>query len=175
MMHRRDIFATPIWVFEVDMDKIVVPYQPKDYKPTFESGLQTTYTRQYVPQETYAYLRSVIAPALNSMEDPWKTMKFVDVWRNRYEPHDYQATHLHPKVQWSFIIYEDVESKTIFMHPAHKLIQNQAHAIFTKDHEYIFEPKIPASHMILFPSWIEHQVRPGNSGHTIAGNIELKE
>ena len=46
---------------------------------------------------------------------------------------------------------------------------------FSKDHEYIFEPKIPPGHMILFPSWIEHQVRPGNEGHTIAGNIELKE
>ena len=55
------------------------------------------------------------------------------------------------------------------------LIQNQAHAICSKDHEYIFEPKIPPGHMILFPSWIEHQVRPGNEGHTIAGNIELKE
>ena len=174
-MHRQDIFATPIFTFEVDMDKLVVPYQPKDYKPTFESKLKTTYTRQHVPNETYAYLRSVIAPALNSLQDPWKTMKFVDLWRNRYEEHDYQATHLHPKTQWSFIIYEDVESKTLFMHPAHKLIQNQAHAMFTKDHEYIFEPKLPAGNMILFPSWIEHQVVQGNKGHTIEGNIQLTD
>lgn len=174
-MKRVDKFATPFFIIPVDIDKIVVPYQPDDFRPTFESGLDTTFTRQEVPAETYAYLKSVIGPVLNSMKDPWKTMKFIDLWRNRYVKTDYQSAHIHPHSQWSFIIYEDVYSKTVFQHPAMYLIQNQCHSHASKDNDIHYAPHIPPGHMILFPSWIGHHVLPGNVGHTIAGNICLEE
>ena len=173
-MKKIDAFATPFFIIPVDMDKIVVPYQKKDFAPTFESGVHTTFTKQRVPNETYAYLQTVIASALKTLEDPWKTMKFVDLWRNRYVKTDYQSGHIHPHTQWSFIIYEDVHSRTVFHHPAHHLIQNQCGCPGSKDHAHVWHPKIEPEHMILFPSWIEHLVLPGNEGHTIAGNIELK-
>ena len=173
-MKRHDLFATPVFVIPVDINQIEVPYQTKDFAPTFESGLDTTYRKQKVPEQTYAYLRSVIAPVLNSLSDPWRTMKFIDLWRNRYTKTDYQSGHIHPHVQWSFIIYEDVPSKTIFMNPALHLIQNQSHHPGSKDHPIVWHPRIEPENMVLFPSWIEHMVIPGNEGHTIAGNIELK-
>jgi hypothetical protein len=34
-----------------------------------------------------------------------------------------------------------------------------------------YEPELSAGNMIIFPSYIGHQVRPGNTGVTISGNI----
>ena len=171
---RIDAFPIPFFIIPVELDKIKVPYQSKDFKPTFESGLETTYRHQKVPDETYAYLRSVIAPAITSFGDPWSTMKFVDLWRNRYTKRDYQSAHIHPKVQWSFIIYEDVTSNTVFINPANDLIQNQSH-VDTGPSNTVWKPKIEAGNMVLFPSWVSHMVVPGNEGHTIAGNIKLTD
>ena len=105
-MEKINAFATPFYIIPVDLEKLVVPYQEKDFQPTFESGLQTTLREQKVPASTYAYLRTLVEPAIRDSGDPWVSMKFVDLWRNRYEIRDYQSSHIHPKMNWSFIIYE---------------------------------------------------------------------
>lgn len=172
---RHDIFSTPIHIIKVDLDKLKVPYQEESFAPTFESQLETTFAVQKTPKETFDYLNSIIGPVLNTMKDKFRKMRFENVWRNRYKETDFQAIHIHPDSQWSFIIYEDVYSKTVFQHPAMYLIQNQCHCHASKDNDIHYAPHIPPGHMILFPSWIGHHVLPGNVGHTIAGNICLEE
>ena len=171
-MEKINAFATPFYIIPVDLEKIVVPYQEKDFQPTFESGMLTTLRKQSVPDSTYAYLRTVIEPAIRDSGDPWVSMKFMDLWRNRYTKTDYQSSHIHPHMHWSFIIYEDVRSQTVFENPATHLIQNQCTS--RSADRLVFRPKIEAGNMILFPSWISHMVLPGNEGHTMAGNIRLK-
>ena len=63
-MEKINAFATPFYIIPVDLEKLVVPYQEKDFKPTFESGLQTTLREQKVPASTYAYLRTLVEPAI---------------------------------------------------------------------------------------------------------------
>lgn len=171
---RHDVFSTPMFIVKVDMDKIKVPYQDEDFNPTFESRLDTTFSVQQTDPETYKYLYQLLNPILDKeLKDGYKKLRFENLWRNRYKATDYQAIHIHPDSQWSFIIYEDVTAKTVFQHPAMYLIQNQCHHQRSIDHDIHYAPAIPPGHLIMFPSWIGHHVLPGNVGHTIAGNICL--
>ena len=51
--------------------------------------------------------------------------RFGHIWKNVYSKHDYQDVHIHPNCQWSFVIYVDTYSKTSFLNPSMKDIQNQ--------------------------------------------------
>ena len=97
------------------------------------------------------------------------------MWRNKYTKADWQDPHIHSGAQWSFIIYESVESsKTVFMNPSRKVIMNQW-AMYGNVIPMDFIPQIPSGHIVIFPSWVEHFVTSGNEGTTIAGNIYLTE
>ena len=70
-----------------------------------------------------------------------------------------------------FVIYVDVEeSKTVFLSPSRHNQMNQWGYLgdaFPLD----FSPKVSPGNIIIFPSFIEHFVPPGNEGITISGNI----
>jgi|TARA_B100001996_G_scaffold262628_1_gene204762 hypothetical protein len=172
---KKHIFSVPIFELKVDLDKIKI--SEGKYAPTWESGIPTTYeSRPHIPKDTYKYLHSVIAPCLNELRDPWSKLKFAQIWRNKYSSTDYQGYHIHPKSQWSFIIYETVEnSMTMLMNPAGHLIQNHAPRGNSMDMPLYYKPKLSKGDMILFPSWVGHQVQPGNVGTTIAGNIDIEQ
>ena len=92
----------------------------------------------------------------------------------------YQGYHIHPKTQWSFVIYETVQSaKTVFMNPSLKDLQNHSPSGARKpgstyDSALTYEPEyLGPGDMVLFPSWLAHHVVPGNTGTTISGNVLL--
>ena len=166
---RKDLFAIPIFEERIDLERIIL-YE-SEYHPTFESGLLTTMKKQRVKPTTSDYIIEVFKPCLESLGDNFSNIVVDQVWRNKYSPTDYQGYHIHPHTQWSFIIYETIEeSKTMFIHPAMIQIQNQIHST-SKAMPIHYEPNLEAGHIIFFPSFLGHQVRPGNTGQTIAGNI----
>ncbi len=178
-MKRQDIFSIPFFELKVDLDKVVIP--ESEFKPTWESRIQTTaYTQKQIPRSTLEYLTEVIAKPLNTFRDKFVAMRFENIWRNKYEEHTYQGYHIHPKTQWSFVIYETVpEARTVFMNPSMELLQNHSpsNAMFngsTYDTALTYEPKhLGPGDMVLFPSWLAHHVVPGNKGTTISGNVLL--
>ena len=173
-MIRKDIFSIPFFELKVDLAKVVVP--EARFAPSWESMIQTTSRTQVdnpVPRSTLEYLTEVVTPALDTLRDRYKAIMFESIWRNKYEEHTYQGYHIHPKTQWSFVIYETVQrGRTVFMNPAHQLIQNQSPDGCSFDTPLIYDPDyLRPGDMVMFPSWLSHQVTPGNTGTTISGNI----
>jgi hypothetical protein len=170
-MKKHDLFSIPVFEFEVDLKKINIPEMP--YRRTWESRVYSTFDvsdKINPPLDTLQYLSNKVLECFDQISGKVDYVKFVRIWRNKYEGTDYQGYHTHPGSNWSFIIYEDVSrSKTQFINPNQSDIWNQNHPtqIFPTD----YEPKLRSGNMILFPSWLPHQVLPGNSGTTISGNL----
>lgn len=178
-MKRRQLFEIPFFELKVDLDKVVIP--ESEFEPSWESGIPTTnLTQKPIPRSTLEYLTEVVSPALDTIKDKFLAMRFTHIWRNKYEEHTYQGYHIHPKTQWSFVIYETVQSaKTVFMNPSLKDLQNHSPSGARKpgstyDSALTYEPEyLGPGDMVLFPSWLAHHVTPGNTGTTISGNVIL--
>jgi len=165
----KHIFSIPILETEIDLKKIKV--SDAEFHPTWESNVLTTVKSGIkVYDSTWNYLYKIIDPFLKSLGDEYSQIRFTGMWRNKYDPKSYQGYHIHPNCQWSFIIYETVSSKTSFLHPYMALIQNQ-----WMDHSKVcsmdYRPNLKPGSMIVFPSFVAHQVLPGNDGTTLSGNI----
>ena len=74
-----------------------------------------------------------------------------------------------------FIInYSVEETKTQFFNPYFNDIQNQTPRRISEDMPIIYMPKLKRGQMIMFPSWVAHQVIAGNKGITISGNVKCR-
>ena len=169
MRNPHAIFAAPFFIEQLDLDKVKLVSE--DYQPTFLSGCPTTLGSDKFTDESYEYVKGLIAECIQQFIPD----DFVigQVWRNRYTKSDWQDPHIHSGAQWSFIIVESVEhSNTVFMNPSRKLIMNQW-AMYGTAISMDFIPNAPAGSIIIFPSWIEHFVTSGNEGTTISGNVYL--
>mgnify|MGYP003325589289 CR=1 FL=1 len=171
-MKRLEIFSIPFFELKVDLDRILIP--ESKFEPSWESGVPTTHlTQKPIPRSTLEYLTEVVSKPLDTIKDKFLAMRFTQIWRNKYDEHTYQGYHIHPNAQWSFIIYEDVTSKTAFIHPIMPLIQNHFgdnSKVFPMD----YRPNLEPGSMILFPSFLGHEVLPGNTGTTLSGNIVVE-
>ena len=177
MRNPHAVFAAPFFIEEIDLDNISL-VSDKDvydtqYDKSFLSGIETTMGSDKFTDESYEYVKSLIKECIGQfLQDDFY---LGQVWRNKYTKADWQDPHIHSGAQWSFIIYESVESsKTVFMNPSRKVIMNQW-AMYGNVIPMDFIPQIPSGHIVIFPSWVEHFVTSGNEGTTIAGNIYLTE
>jgi hypothetical protein len=92
-----------------------------------------------------------------------------DIWLNKYSKNDYQESHIHPS-DFSFIIYYKIDkSYTIFNNPVKSLLEMRDSKIFNKH----YKPKLKQGDLIIFPSYLEHWVKPNSNNTTIAGNIKI--
>jgi len=168
---KKDLFSVPIYIDQVDLTKIDIGHPPTER--IWLSETPSTMGQSHdISEKTYEYLIDIFIKNLGpDLIGP--NPRFGEIWRNEYQQNDWQDIHIHPRASWSFIIYETVkESKTVFMNPLYKDIQNQFGTnveIFPLD----FRPDLTAGDIIIFPSFIEHFVRPGNIGSTISGNIYM--
>lgn len=166
-----DLFSVPVFIDKVDLDKIVISDAP--YEETFLSDVKSTYLHK--PQlrpDSYEYLSKVIDNNLRQTGE-YKNPTISAVWRNMYTAQDTQEVHIHANSQWSFIIYETVEhSRTVFLNPAWKQVEASM-GYFAKTFMPTWRPKLEPGSILLFPSFLEHYVLAGNSGTTIAGNVNL--
>tara|TARA_B100000945_G_scaffold204806_1_gene164658 strand:- start:2102 stop:2614 length:513 start_codon:yes stop_codon:yes gene_type:complete len=166
-MSVSQLFSIPILETEVDLNQIILG----DGDEYYNGEVNWTYGKQQCPESTYNYLYGIVSPFLLEY-DPYINFQFTDIWRNRYVATDYQGYHIHAQSQWSFIIYETVDSKTVLYNPAWLLIQN--HMGVSKSMPCIHNIKLSAGSMVVFPSFIAHHVNNGNEGTTISGNIKLQ-
>jgi len=71
---------------------------------------------------------------------------------------------------FSFIIYYKADkSYTVFNSPVKKLLEISDNKIFKND----YDPNLKQGDIIVFPSYLEHWVRPNSNNVTIAGNIKI--
>ena len=98
----------------------------------------------------------------------------IGMWINKYDNNNYQGAHVHPS-DFSFIVYYNTDkSYTVFNSPVKNLldvIKPNENKIFLKE----YEPNLKKGDIILFPSYLEHWVKPNSNGITIAGNINIIE
>ena len=69
-------------------------------------------------------------------------LKLVELWGQYYKKGDYQITHAHNPLSWSFVYYVNAP-------------KGSAPLVFTSSNKKIF-PK--PGMLVLFPSWLEHYV-----------------
>ena len=170
---KKELFGIPIFEDEVDLEKIVLP--DAELENTWDSGTPTTFGTQKVddvPQETWKYLSEVVERNLYYGECMCANPRFGHIWKNVYGKHDYQDVHIHPNCQWSFVIYVDTYSKTSFLNPSMKDIQNQiGNQVVQFPLDY--KPNLGPGSIIIFPSFLMHMVNNGVGGTTISGNIYM--
>ena len=170
---KKELFGIPIFEHEVDLEKIVLP--DAELENTWDSGTPTTFGTQKVddvPQETWKYLSEVVERNLYYGECMGANPRFGHIWKNVYGKHDYQDVHIHPNCQWSFVIYVDTYSKTSFLNPSMKDIQNQiGNQVVQFPLDY--KPNLGPGSIIIFPSFLMHMVNNGVGGTTISGNIYM--
>ena len=170
---KKELFGIPIFEDEVDLEKIVLPDAKLEI--TWDSSTPTTFGTQKVddvPQETWKYLSEVVERNLYYGECMGANPRFGHIWKNVYSKHDYQDVHIHPNCQWSFVIYVDTYSKTSFLNPSMKDIQNQiGNQVIQFPLDY--KPDLGPGSIIIFPSFLMHMVNTGEGGTTISGNIYM--
>ena len=147
----------------------------KNFQDTFESKIQTTAEgKTLLSVESMNYLNIELTDLLSHILKPiCKTFVFnmIGMWVNKYNDNDYQGAHVHPS-DFSFIIYYKTnKSHTVFNSPIKKLLESSNNEIF---HKY-YEPDCKQGDIILFPSYLEHWVKPNSNNTTIAGNIKIIE
>ena len=147
----------------------------KNFKNTFESDIKTTLDGDTLfDKQSINYLNLQITEVLSYLLKPYcKNFSFriPNIWINKYEEKDYQGTHIHPS-DFSFIIYYKVDkSHTVFNSPVKNILETRNSKIFLRD----FQPKLKEGDIIIFPSYLQHWVKPNSSNITVAGNIDIIE
>ena len=167
----QNIFCTSVAFKKLDLSKLKIV--GNKFKKTFESGINTTLeTQTLLNKNSMNYLNIEITWILAQLLKPFcKTFVFniCGFWINKYDKKDYQGTHVHPS-DFSFIIYYKTnKSHTVFNAPFKQLLE----MIDSKIHQREYEPKLNDGDIIVFPSYLEHWVRPNSKNITIAGNIKI--
>jgi|TARA_Y100000114_G_scaffold41387_1_gene36859 hypothetical protein len=167
----QNIFCTCIGFKSLNLSNLKII--GKGFEKSFESGVNTTLRNQTLFDESSMnYLNVEITSILAELLKPFcKTFVFniSNIWINRYDEKDYQGAHVHPS-DFSFIIYyKSDKSHTVFNSPFSKLLEISNNKL----HDRIYEPSLNNGDMIIFPSYLEHWVRPNSKNTTIAGNIDI--
>jgi len=168
-----NIFPNLIAVKNLNLSEFKIEGQK--FKKTFESKIKTTLKGNTLfDKRTMNYLNIQITEILSYLMKPYcKNFLFnlSDIWINKYGKNDYQGSHVHP-TDFSFIIYYKTDkSYTVFDSPVKNLLESKANKIF--DHDY--ETNYKEGDIIIFPSYLQHWVKPNSSNMTIAGNIKIIE
>ncbi len=168
-----NIFPNLIAIKHLDLSKLKVV--GNKFKKTFESKVKTTLKGNTLfDKDSMNYLNIQLTDTLSYLLKPYcKNFVFnvSDIWINKYNKKDYQGSHIHPS-DFSFIIYYKTnKSYTVFNSPVKNLLESIDSKIFNKD----YEPNLKQGDMIVFPSYLEHWVRPNSGNTTIAGNIKIIE
>jgi len=168
---KHNLFHVPFFIDQVDLDRIDIGEAP--YEKIWLSKTNSTLGQQHeISETTYEYLIEVFGRNLGP-DLIGQNPRFGEIWRNKYEKNDWQDIHIHPRSSWSFVIYESVETgKTVFMSPLFKDVQNQFGSS-VPEFPLDFRPECKQGDIVIFPSFIEHFVMPGNTGTTISGNIYM--
>ena len=167
----NNLFPNLIAIKNLNLHKLKIV--GKEFKKTFESKVETTYMGQTLfDKDSITYLNIELLNVLSYLLKPYcKNFAFnvSNIWINKYSKNNYQAGHVHPS-DFSFIIYYEVnKSYTVFNSPIKNLLQYSDNKIFEED----YEPDLKQGDIIVFPSYLEHWVKPNSNNITVAGNIKI--
>jgi len=169
----KSLFPNLIAIKKLDLSNLKII--GKKFKKTFESKIKTTLKGDTLfDKDSMNYLNIQLTETLSYLLKPYcKNFVFnvKDIWINRYDKKNYQASHVHP-FDFSFIIYYKIDkSHTVFNSPVKSLLECLDSKIFTRD----YEPNCKEGDIIIFPSYLEHWVKPNSNNITVAGNIKIIE
>ena len=147
----------------------------KRFKKSFESRIKTTIKGDTLfDKKSINYLNIQLTEMLSYLLKPYcKNFVFNvdDIWINKYSKKDYQGSHVHPG-NFSFIIYYKTDkSYTVFNSPVKSLLESLDNKIFYRDYESNFQQ----GDIVIFPSYLEHWVKPNSNNITVSGNIQIIE
>jgi len=156
-----------------NLDKSKLKIIGKKFNKTFESEIKTTLKGHTLfDVKSMNYLNIHLTDLLSHLLKPIClnfVFKLNDIWINKYDKKDYQGSHIHPG-DYSFIIYYKIDkSYTVFNSPVKSILESGNNKIFDKD----YQTKLKQGDIIMFPSYLEHWVRPNSNNITIAGNIKI--
>ena len=171
-----DLFKIPIFIGNIDSKKISL--KNKVFKDTWMSKTKSTYEqsleKNYENIDNIQYLLDVISKILQEKIKYSFKLSLINIWENNYINNDYQEPHIHPKSDFSFIIYKDVqEGKTVFLNPIRNflMIYSNISHMFKSE----FMPKCKNGQIVIFPSFLEHMVLKSSKQKTISGNLGFKK
>lgn len=167
----ENLFNNLIATKNLDTSKLKVV--GKNFKKSFESKIKTTLNGETLfDKDSINYLNLQLTDILSYLLKPYcKNFLFnvSGIWINQYDKKDFQASHVHAS-DFSFIIYYKInKSHTVFNSPVKKLLETFQSKIFNIE----YEPDLKQGDIIVFPSYLEHWVRPNSGNTTIAGNIKI--
>jgi hypothetical protein len=175
-----DIFPTPIFVGNIDCDKIIFKQEGPIFK-TWESKTPSTKRMSadnILEPKSFEYLMDVIHKLIEPYIKREFTMKPSPMWTNKYEIGDYQESHVH-KGTFSYCIYKKItKSQTIFYRPD----RNYVDAILGESDPRLMElypteyqPELRENQIVVFPAFLEHMVgKFDEAAETMSGNILIK-
>jgi hypothetical protein len=170
----KSLFPNLIAIKHLDLSNLKI--KGKNFKKTFESSIETTLQGTTLfNKDSINYLNINLMDILSYLLKPYcKNFVFNvnSVWVNKYNKNDYQGSHVHPS-DFSFIIYYKVnKSHTVFNSPVKKILESSSGKNFFIPS---YEPNLKQGDIIVFPSYLEHWVKPNSNNITVAGNIKIVE
>mgnify|MGYP003681137448 CR=1 FL=1 len=167
-----ELFSAPFFIGNVDLKKIKL--DAKIGKAWLSKTPSSMYEENILDPESGEYLIWIIAELLREKYQHF-TVSLIGIWRNKYLNNDFQEPHIHLGSQFSFILYEEVDTPhTVFYNPAKYLV----HATLGHSRDsgvlHHFQPDVKKGQIIVFPSYIEHMVAKNSDQVTISGNLEFK-
>ena len=167
-------FSVPFYVEKIDINKIQL--KNENFKKHWFS--QTTTSFPFINKitvETESYLKNLFIKILKEDIKTNFDVALSNIWENRYSDNSFQEKHIHPQSHFSFIIYKKVKkSNTVFFNPGHNLIVSFYGDLKIKMFDEYLESNFHENDMVVFPSYIEHLVKPNSESTTISGNFKIK-
>ena len=165
---RYELFSVTIFIGNIDLKKIKLTSKMGE---AFLSKTPSSFgSKNDLDPDSAQYIISVIVELLKEKYQ-YFTVSLETVWRNKYVNNDFQDPHVHSTSQFSFIIYEEVNTPhTIFFNPAKYLIEATNCTFVPRE----FKPQVRKGQIIVFPSYLEHMVNKNSDQVTISGNINFE-
>jgi hypothetical protein len=166
-----NLFPNLIATKNLDLSKLKIV--GKKFNKTFESEMKTTLKGSTLFDiKSMNYLNIHLTDLLSYLLKPYClnfVFKLHNIWINKYDKKDYQGSHIHPG-DYSFIIYYKTDkSYTVFNSPVKSILECVDNKIFDR----VYQTKLKQGDIIMFPSYLEHWVRPNSNNITISGNINI--
>lgn len=181
-MQIENWFSIPIWKDSIEFDRKTVKEKclraqnsiPGRTKSNVGGWQSEDIALELMPEftELYNKLKDCIAKVCISVGQDFN-LEMGNCWININKRGDYNVKHFHPKSIFSGVLYVDVgedPSPIVFYsndciirdhYPVADLEKELDSSLFFTSATYI-----PKNGMVLiFPSWISHEVKPSNSDH----------
>jgi len=172
-----DLFKIPVFVGYIDSSKINLEY--KNIERQWESQTLTSYSQNnFLNKESTDYLLKTIVSTIKDFIKINFKITLTAIWENIYDDKgSFQENHIHTNSHFSFIIYKKIkESKTVFFSPHKYMLECYYNYSFLQNYfQYSFQPTLKENQIIIFPSFLEHMVKPISNSITISGNLNIEK